>query len=80
MIVQSGNDATIALAERIAGTEETFAQMMNANAKRLGMVGSHFGNSSGLPSPQDYTTRATCRCWPPPSFGTIRRTTNGFRA
>jgi D-alanyl-D-alanine carboxypeptidase (penicillin-binding protein 5/6) len=56
MIVQSGNDATIALAERIAGTEETFAQMMNANAKRLGMVGTHFGNSSGLPSPQHYTT------------------------
>src|ERR1700692_674715 len=56
MIVQSGNDATIALAERIAGTEETFAQMMNANAKRLGMVGSHFENSSGLPSPQHYST------------------------
>ncbi len=56
MIVQSGNDATIALAERIAGTEETFAQMMNANAKRLGMVGTHFDNSSGLPSPQHYTT------------------------
>ena len=56
MVVQSGNDATIALAERIAGTEETFAQMMNANAKRLGMVGSHFENSSGLPSPQHYTT------------------------
>jgi serine-type D-Ala-D-Ala carboxypeptidase (penicillin-binding protein 5/6) len=56
MIVQSGNDATIALAERIAGTEETFAQLMNANAKRLGMVGSHFENSSGLPSPEHYTT------------------------
>ncbi|HXA36560.1 MAG TPA: D-alanyl-D-alanine carboxypeptidase family protein [Steroidobacteraceae bacterium] len=56
MIVQSGNDATIALAERIAGTEDTFAQMMNANAKRLGMAGSHFENSSGLPSPQHYTT------------------------
>jgi D-alanyl-D-alanine carboxypeptidase (penicillin-binding protein 5/6) len=56
MIVQSGNDATIALAERIAGTEETFAQLMNANAARLGMVGSHFENSSGLPSPQHYTT------------------------
>src|ERR1700681_3495533 len=56
MIVQSGNDATIALAERIAGTEDTFAQMMNANAVRLGMVGSHFENSSGLPSPQHYTT------------------------
>jgi len=56
MIVQSGNDATIALAERVAGTEETFAQLMNENAKRLGMVGTHFENSSGLPSPQHYTT------------------------
>jgi D-alanyl-D-alanine carboxypeptidase (penicillin-binding protein 5/6) len=56
MIVQSGNDATIALAERIAGSEETFVQLMNANAKRLGMEGTHFENSSGLPSPQHYTT------------------------
>ncbi len=56
MIVQSGNDATIALAERVAGTEETFVQMMNATAKRLGMVGTHFEDSSGLPSPQHYTT------------------------
>src|SRR5271170_8139771 len=56
MIVQSGNDATIALAERVAGSEETFAQMMNAQAKRLVMVGTHFENSSGLPSPQHYTT------------------------
>jgi D-alanyl-D-alanine carboxypeptidase (penicillin-binding protein 5/6) len=56
MIVQSGNDATIALAERVAGTEETFVQMMNANAKRLGMVGTHFQNSSGLPAADHYTT------------------------
>jgi D-alanyl-D-alanine carboxypeptidase (penicillin-binding protein 5/6) len=56
MIVQSGNDATIALAERIAGTEDTFAQLMNSTAKSLNMVGSHFENSSGLPSPQHYTT------------------------
>ncbi len=56
MIVQSGNDATIALAERIAGTEETFAQLMNAKAAQLGMAGTHFENSSGLPSPQHYTT------------------------
>ena len=56
MIVQSGNDATIALAERIAGTEDTFAQLMNSTAKRLNMVGTHFENSSGLPSPQHYTT------------------------
>jgi D-alanyl-D-alanine carboxypeptidase (penicillin-binding protein 5/6) len=56
MIVQSGNDATIALAERIGGTEDTFAQLMNSNAQRLGMVGTHFENSSGLPSPNHYTT------------------------
>jgi serine-type D-Ala-D-Ala carboxypeptidase (penicillin-binding protein 5/6) len=56
MIVQSGNDATIALAERVAGTEETFAQLMNTYAKRLGMAGTHFDNSSGLPSPNHYTT------------------------
>jgi serine-type D-Ala-D-Ala carboxypeptidase (penicillin-binding protein 5/6) len=54
--VQSGNDATIALAERIAGTEETFAQLMNSTAQKLGMVGTHFDNSSGLPSPTHYTT------------------------
>jgi serine-type D-Ala-D-Ala carboxypeptidase (penicillin-binding protein 5/6) len=56
MIVQSGNDATIALAERIAGTEETFAQLMNSTAQHLGMVGTHFDNSSGLPSSTHYTT------------------------
>jgi D-alanyl-D-alanine carboxypeptidase (penicillin-binding protein 5/6) len=56
MIVQSGNDATIALAERIAGTEDTFAQLMNSTAKQLNMAGTHFENSSGLPSPQHYTT------------------------
>jgi len=56
MIVQSGNDATIALAERVGGTEETFVQLMNTYAKRLGMVGTHFENSSGLPAPNHYTT------------------------
>jgi D-alanyl-D-alanine carboxypeptidase (penicillin-binding protein 5/6) len=56
MIVQSGNDATIALAERIGGAEETFVQLMNSEAQRLGMVGTHFENSSGLPSAQHYTT------------------------
>ncbi|HEY7754173.1 MAG TPA: D-alanyl-D-alanine carboxypeptidase family protein [Steroidobacteraceae bacterium] len=49
MIVQSGNDATIALAEAVAGTEETFAALMNQYAERLGMRGSHFENSTGLP-------------------------------
>jgi serine-type D-Ala-D-Ala carboxypeptidase (penicillin-binding protein 5/6) len=56
MIVQSGNDATIALAERIGGTEGAFAQMMNEYAKRLGMKSSHFVNSDGLPSPDHYST------------------------
>jgi D-alanyl-D-alanine carboxypeptidase (penicillin-binding protein 5/6) len=49
MIVQSGNDATIALAEGIAGTEDTFAALMNQYAERLGMSQSHFQNSTGLP-------------------------------
>jgi D-alanyl-D-alanine carboxypeptidase (penicillin-binding protein 5/6) len=49
MIVQSGNDATIALAEAIAGTEDTFAALMNQYAERLGMRQSHFQNSTGLP-------------------------------
>jgi serine-type D-Ala-D-Ala carboxypeptidase (penicillin-binding protein 5/6) len=56
MIVQSGNDATIALAERVGGTEPAFAQMMNEYAQRLGMKSSHFVNSDGLPSPEHYTT------------------------
>ena len=56
MIIQSGNDATIALAEKVGGTETAFAQMMNEYAKRLGMKGTHFDNSDGLPSPTHYTT------------------------
>lgn len=56
MIVQSGNDATIALAERVGGTEAAFAQMMNEYARRLGMKGSNFENSDGLPAPNHYTT------------------------
>ena len=50
MIVQSGNDASIALAEAVAGTEQTFAALMNQYAARLGMTGSHFENATGLPS------------------------------
>jgi D-alanyl-D-alanine carboxypeptidase (penicillin-binding protein 5/6) len=49
MIVQSGNDATIALAEAVAGTEDTFAALMNQYAERLGLAQSHFQNSTGLP-------------------------------
>ena len=56
MIVQSGNDACVTLAEGIAGSEENFAQMMNREAKRLGMNASSFRNSTGLPDPEHYTT------------------------
>ncbi len=56
MIVQSGNDACVTLAEGIAGSEENFAQMMNREAQRLGMKNSHFMNSTGLPDPNHYTT------------------------
>ena len=56
VVVQSGNDASIVLAERVGGTEATFAELMNATAARLGMTGSHFENATGLPSPQHYTT------------------------
>lgn len=56
MIVQSGNDACVTLAEGIAGSEENFAQMMNREAQRLGMKNSSFTNSTGLPDPQLYTT------------------------
>jgi D-alanyl-D-alanine carboxypeptidase (penicillin-binding protein 5/6) len=56
MIVQSGNDATIALAEKIGGTETAFAQLMNEYAKRLGMKATNFVNSDGLPAADHYTT------------------------
>ena len=56
MIIQSGNDASVALAEHIAGDEATFAELMNQQATRLGMVNSHFTNSMGLPSPEHYMT------------------------
>lgn len=56
MIVQSGNDACITLAEGIAGSEEEFVRRMNLEAKRLGMNNTHFMNSTGLPHPQHYTT------------------------
>jgi len=54
MIVQSGNDATIALAEKLGGTEDGFVQMMNSYAKELGLKNSHFDNSWGGPGPTHY--------------------------
>ncbi len=56
MIVQSGNDASVALAEQVAGDEAVFAQIMNQNAERLGMKNTHYKNSMGLPEPEHYTT------------------------
>ena len=56
MIVQSGNDATIALAELIAGSEDVFAQMMNREAQRLGMKNTQFKNASGWPESNHYST------------------------
>lgn len=56
MIIQSGNDASIALAEGIASTEMQFADMMNKEAQRLGMKNTHFMNATGLPDAEHYTT------------------------
>lgn len=56
MIVQSANDACVALAEAVAGNEEAFAQQMNREAQRLGLKNTHFVNSTGLPHPQHYST------------------------
>ncbi|HVQ33910.1 MAG TPA: D-alanyl-D-alanine carboxypeptidase family protein, partial [Lysobacter sp.] len=56
MVIQSGNDAAIALAEHVAGSEDAFAALMNAYAKRIGMTGSHFVNPHGLSAPDHYST------------------------
>ncbi|MEO3864861.1 serine hydrolase [Rheinheimera fenheensis] len=56
VIIQSGNDACVALAEHIAGSESAFVDLMNAHAQRLGMTNSRFGNSHGLPSAENYST------------------------
>lgn len=56
LIVQSGNDASVALAEHVAGNESTFAQVMNQYAQTLGMKHTHYVNATGLPNPKHYTT------------------------
>lgn len=56
VIIQSGNDATLALAEHVAGSEPAFADLMNQYAAKLGMKQSHFADASGLPDPNHYTT------------------------
>ena len=56
LVIQSGNDASVALAEHVAGSEEAFASLMNKHAKRLGMKNTHFVNATGLPDKDHYTT------------------------
>ena len=56
IIIQSGNDASKAVAEHVAGNEGTFAHMMNQEAKRIGMVNTHFMNSTGMPAEGHYST------------------------
>ena len=56
MIIQSGNDAAVALAEHVAGSEDIFAQMMNQYAQKLGMLNTNYRNATGLPDSEHYTT------------------------
>jgi len=56
LIVQSGNDAAVALAEAVAGTEEAFAVLMNREAERMGLKSTRFANAAGMPSPDNYST------------------------
>ncbi|MDR3479116.1 MAG: D-alanyl-D-alanine carboxypeptidase [Burkholderiaceae bacterium] len=56
LMVQSGNDAAVALSEAVAGSEETFAVLMNREAERMGLKSTHFSNPHGLPSPNNYST------------------------
>jgi D-alanyl-D-alanine carboxypeptidase (penicillin-binding protein 5/6) len=56
LVIQSGNDACVALAEAVAGSEEVFAQLMNREAQRLGLKNTRFANSTGMPDPQHYST------------------------
>ncbi len=56
MVIQSGNDASVALAEHVAGSEEAFVDLMNLYAKRLGMNHTHFANATGWPHADHYTT------------------------
>jgi D-alanyl-D-alanine carboxypeptidase (penicillin-binding protein 5/6) len=56
MVIQSGNDASVALAEHVAGSEEAFASLMNHFAEQLDMSGTHYMNATGLPDPEHYTT------------------------
>jgi len=56
IVIDSGNDASVALAEHIAGSEESFASLMNATAQRLGLQDTHFMNPTGLPDPEHFSS------------------------
>ena len=56
LIIQSGNDASVALAEHVAGSESAFVELMNQHAERLNMTATHFNNSTGWPDKEHYTT------------------------
>jgi D-alanyl-D-alanine carboxypeptidase (penicillin-binding protein 5/6) len=56
VVISSGNDASVAIAEHVAGSEDAFADMMNAHALELGLTGTHYVNSHGLPHPEHFTT------------------------
>ena len=58
MIVQSGNDSTVALGEHVAGTEEAFVAMMNSYVQKMGLTATHFTNAAGLSDPNHYSTAA----------------------
>lgn len=89
MVIQSGNDASVALAEYVAGSEEAFASLMNHYAEQLGMTNTHFVNATGLPDPEHYTTArdisilsaATIRDFPDyyPWYSEKEFTFNGIR-
>ena len=89
MVIQSGNDAAIALAEHVAGSEQAFVELMNTYAKKIGMNNTHFANPHGLPDPNHYSTardltlmgRALIRDFPKAyAFNSIKEyTVNGIR-
>jgi D-alanyl-D-alanine carboxypeptidase (penicillin-binding protein 5/6) len=67
MVIQSGNDASVALAEAIGGSEDQFAAMMNRTAQRLGLKDTNFLNASGYfegPAPNHYSTARDLASWP----------------
>lgn len=58
IVIDSGNDASVALSEHIAGSEDSFAELMNVTARRLGLEDTHFMNPTGLPAPEHYSSAA----------------------